>query len=73
MEEMIFPILLAVLCLGVLAGYLWEKKDYNGGKCPKCLMELVHFDNDSQGGRGYCCSNCNYYTWVSYPFIEVKK
>jgi hypothetical protein len=65
-------IVFAILCLGVIWGYCWEKKDYNKGRCPRCFGELRHFDNDSQGGRGYCCENGDYYTWVSYPFIEVR-
>ena len=58
------------LCLGCIWAYCGEKRDYNKGKCPKCYGELRQFDTDSQGGRGYCCENSDYYTWVSYPFIE---
>lgn len=43
-----------------------EAKDWNGGICPKCGKPLKHFDNDSQGGHGWCCHDCDYYTWVSY-------
>ncbi|KKK78571.1 hypothetical protein LCGC14_2842220 [marine sediment metagenome] len=68
----ITSITLIVLCLGVFWAYCGEKRDYNKGRCPKCYGELRHFDNDSQGGRGYCCENRDYYTWVSYPFIESK-
>ena len=34
--------------------------------------KLEHFDDDSQGGRGYCCPSTthNYFTWVSYRFID---
>ncbi len=73
MNELIVVFVVLVLCLGSLCGYLWEKHDFNKGKCPKCYGELKHFDNDSQGGRGYCCENRDYYTWVSWPFIEAKK
>ena len=40
--------------------------------CPICGEKLKHFDNDSQGGRGYCCPSTKhrYYTWVSYKFID---
>lgn len=68
----IIIVLFLVFCLVGWAGYLMEKKDYNGGKCPHCLRELGHFDTDSQGGSGYVCDGCGYDTWVSYPFIEVK-
>lgn len=48
-----------------------EKKDFNNGICPRCGAKLVHFDTDSQGGRGYTCRQCNkYYTWVSYPSVD---
>ena len=43
-----------------------EAKDWNGGYCPICGKELRHFDDDSQGGHGWCCDDCHYYTWVSY-------
>lgn len=25
---------------------------------------------DSQGGRGYCCHDCMYFTWVSYNCVD---
>lgn len=40
------------------------KKLYNKGKCIKCGHDLRHFDNDSQGGVGYCCDNCGYNFWI---------
>lgn len=43
-----------------------EAKDWNGGYCPICGKKLRHFDDDSQGGHGWCCDDCSYYTWVSY-------
>jgi len=61
------------ICLGSLCAYHGEKKDYNKGRCPRCWGKLRHFDNDSQGGRGHCCENGDYYTWVSYPGIEVEE
>ncbi len=66
----ILVVILFIILVGLCGGYYWEKRDYNNGRCPKCFGELKHFDNDSQGGRGYCCENRDYYTWVSYPFIE---
>jgi DNA-directed RNA polymerase subunit RPC12/RpoP len=47
-----------------------EKKAYNNGICNECGTELHHFDNDSQGGRGYVCDNCCYTVWVSYPWVD---
>mgnify|MGYP003426561468 CR=1 FL=1 len=42
--------------------------------CPICGKKLEHFDDDSQGGRGYCCPSTthNYFTWVSYKFIDTN-
>jgi len=68
----IIVVTLLVFSLFALIGFCWEKRDYNNGKCPRCWGKLNHFDTDSQGGRGYVCENRDYYTWVSYPFIEVK-
>ena len=54
----------------VIAAYI-ESKLWNKGKC-KCGKVWRHFDNDSQGGRGYCCDNCKTYIWISYPGIDRK-
>jgi hypothetical protein len=27
---------------------------------------LVHFDDDSQGGQGWCCYDCKYFVWISW-------
>lgn len=56
----------------LLYGYLYEKKSYNNGICPVCGNKLRHFDNDSQGGRGYRCKSdkCNYIAWVSYDKVD---
>ena len=43
-----------------------EAKAWNKGICPNCGKELKHFADDSQGGHGWCCDECDYYTWVSY-------
>ena len=47
--------------------YLYEVKKYNNGICPHCGGKIEHFDTDSQGGRGYCCTKCRkYYIWISW-------
>ena len=58
--------------IGILCAIRNEKKGFNDGICPICGEKLKHFDNDSQGGRGYCCPSTKhrYYTWVSYKFID---
>lgn len=69
-------IILVAVVLFVIIGILYtirsEKQGFNGGICPICGRKLKHFDNDSQGGRGYCCPSTKhrYYTWVSYNFID---
>lgn len=50
-----------------------ESKFYNHGKCKECGNDLRHFDTDSQGGRGYCCDQCGYHTWVSYNCVDKRK
>lgn len=63
-------LLIIVLVSLPLIGIHLEKKGYNNGRCPKCSISLRHFDTDSQGGRGYCCPNCHYATWVSYKIVD---
>ena len=46
--------------LEVFGAYLQEKKEFNNGICPHCGKRLVHFDDDSQGGQGWCCYDCKY-------------
>ena len=47
-----------------------EAAEYNGGLCVGCGEPWRHFDNDSQGGRGYTCDGCGRGTWVSYWGID---
>ena len=55
----------------VIVAVRQEKKSFNKGVCPKCKMRLTHFDNDSQGGRGYKCNGCGKYTtWVSWKAVD---
>lgn len=60
------------LFIGIGLSIIKEKREFNNGICPICGQKLKHFDNDSQGGRGYCCPSIKhkYYTWVSYNFID---
>jgi predicted amidophosphoribosyltransferase len=66
MIYIITAMVLVLLAVCMFFARAAEKRDYNDGICPVCGEELRHFDNDSQGGRGYCCDSCNYHTWVSY-------
>lgn len=62
----------AVMWLIFALGFFLEYRDYNHGKCRYCGSPLESFDCDSQGGRGYKCTNddCRNTVWVSYPFID---
>lgn len=63
-------ILIIALIAGIVMAILSEKKNFNNGICPHCNKELRRFDTDSQGGRGYCCDDCDYYVWVSYNCVD---
>lgn len=63
--------LLVTASISFIASKL-EYKDWNGGVCPKCGKPLRHFDDDSQGGHGWTCDNCDYTTWVSYHRLVYK-
>lgn len=54
---------------GILAARS-EAQRFNNGTCIHCGHRLRHFDNDSQGGRGYTCDNCDYTCWVSYHSVD---
>ena len=70
----VFLIVFLILWLGGMAlGIFLERKDWNKGRCPECGKEWRHFDNDSQGGRGYICDDCIKVIWISYPLIDRKK
>lgn len=47
-----------------------EAKRFNNGTCVRCGHKLRHFDDDSQGGSGYVCDNCDYTCWVSYHSVD---
>jgi hypothetical protein len=53
-----------------ITGWIIENKSWNGGICPECQNLWEHFDNDSQGGRGYVCRKCSKYIWISWPWID---
>ena len=57
-------------CSFAYIGILLEKKSFNNCKCIRCGYPLQHFDNDSQGGRGYICNKCGYTTWVSWNSVD---
>lgn len=59
---------------GGIWGYRSEKHAWNDGRC-ECGEPWEHFDNDSQGGRGYACRNPNHEhtprIWISYPGVDT--
>ena len=59
-----------ILACGCLFTIHHERKGFNNGECPCCGTKLRHFDNDSQGGRGYICDKCRYDVWVSYGIVD---
>ena len=66
-------IILTILLMGAIVANITislEKKEFNKGICPNCHTKLYNFDTDSQGGRGYTCTNCNYVTWVSWNCVD---
>ncbi len=65
------PILfLALLTAGCTWAYRAEKQAWNNGICAKYGEPWVHFDTDSQGGRGYNCRD--QYIWISWPVDKVR-
>jgi hypothetical protein len=61
---------LVVLVVGSLVAAYFESRDYKDGLC--CGVKLRHFDNDSQGGRGYACDRCFRHIWISYPWVDKR-
>ena len=61
----------SVIIFGVISAYRYEKRKWNNGIAPDGT-NWIHFDNDSQGGRGYkdLSGNC---CWISYPGIDKQK
>ena len=73
----IMIIVFCVLFVGIVFGIIWtnikERKDFNGGICPKCGTLLRHFDNDSHGAQGWTCDECDYTTWISWLKYKTKE
>lgn len=68
--KVLFLLLIILAAIAIPANIHMEKKAYNRGFCRNCGGRLKLFDMDSQGGRGYWCSECNYHTWVSYHCVD---
>ena len=73
--EYIVPgIVLSIMIGGGIWAYISEKKEWNNGISKKTGEPWVHFDTDSQGGRGYRSQGNGYVerTWISWP-VDKKK
>ena len=75
MNELSWAILgLIVFSIFWIASGGWAKNNdaekWNGGYC-KCNGRWEHYDNDSQGGRGYNCSKCDAGIWISYAVDKI--
>lgn len=64
--DVTFILMIAVILVGASLTRKKEKKNWNNGYCSECGSKWVHFDSDSQGGRGYHCPKCDRYIWISY-------
>ena len=64
---LLFLLMLVLLFVGFLMFIGWDqdKREFNNGVCT-CGGTLEYFDTNSQGGRGYHCSKCGRYVWVTY-------
>ena len=63
--------LIAIFIIGIIWARNSEKKEWNNGICKEDGTKWKHFDNDSQGGRGYVCEN-KHRTWISYSVDKIK-
>ena len=65
---MIEAVIAVCIVCGGIAGYVCDRRSWNGGVCRDTGEPWVYFDTDSQGGRGYKSGeNC---TWISWPGID---
>lgn len=66
-------IIYCIIILGFICCVIWayqkEKKDWNGGRCPKCGAKLTKILNDN---KGYMCESCRDY-WVWFTIFEPKE
>ena len=65
-QFVIYGLIVLAVIIGSIWCYIQEKKDFNDGVCPPCGKPLVHFDDDSQGGQGWCCYDCKRFVWITW-------
>lgn len=56
----------------IIISFYNEKRRWNNGKC-KCGGNLIIFDIDSQGCRGYECNRCGKCVWISYHIDKIRE
>jgi hypothetical protein len=65
MELFILSGIILFAFLGILhSHFIVEPREFNKGVC-NCGNPLRHFDNDSQGGRGWKCDACGRTMWIN--------
>ena len=66
-------IIYCIVILGFIGGgvlvYRKEKKDWNGGRCPKCGAKLSRIGGDT---KGYMCESCREY-WIWFTIFEPEE
>ena len=76
MCNILFYILMTIMVIVFISMGIFtrmrEKKDFNGGICPRCGSRLKNFDMASDGSRGYDCPKCGYTTWCSYDVDKIN-
>jgi hypothetical protein len=71
LEGIVIFILLLSFAVATFWIYMYEKREFNNGVCPRCGEYLELFDIDSQGGRGYTCPRCHkHHCWISFNIDE---
>lgn len=66
----IFGAMMAAGIICAIIGIIVESRLYNKGVCRWCHQNLIFFDYDSHGGRGYECTLCGNKIWVSYDIVD---
>jgi hypothetical protein len=72
MDPIFIPalILIPLMVAGCIWAYRHEKFLWNNGICAQYNEPWVHFDNDSQSGRGYKCRDAT--IWISWPVDRLR-
>lgn len=69
--ELVIGFVIGAVTVGLLDGYLTERREWNDGICRDTGEPWQRIDRTSQGCRGY--ESGDHTLWLSYPFIESNK